>query len=110
VDEKANTITVTGTPARMTRGLTLAAEIDSPETLARETHRFTELEARRYSAPQGKEREIAVELQEKFPTLAVGARRFRKEIVVLATPTEHNMLLKKNKDLTPLVEKTEPKK
>ncbi len=110
VDKEANTITVIGSPARMTRALTLVAEIDSPETLSQETHRFTELEARRYSVPKEKGREIAARLQEQFPTLAVGAWRFRAEIVVIAAPAEHTLLLRKNKDLTPLVEKTEPKK
>jgi hypothetical protein len=109
VDEGVNTITVAGAPARMARGLALAAEIDSPASLSRETHRFTEMEVRRYSTPEEKAREIAARLQEKFPTLAVDWLRSRKEIVVIATPAEHDLLLRKNKDLTP-EEKTEPRK
>ena len=88
VDEKANSIKVTGPPEKVVLVKQMVAELDKLK-------KPPEPDLRKYSVPAGKANAIAKTLMADYPKLPIIAVPSANEIWIVATPEEHVELKKK---------------
>src|SRR5205823_13279517 len=97
VDEKANSVTITGTPEKIALAKKLIEEIDKPAKPGDPPLTVPDPELRKYSVPAGTAEAVAKKIQEAMPSVRAIALTTTNEVLVLATRAEHAELVKKLK-------------